>query len=479
MRWVDFKASVKDFWFEFRRQKGGLLGLALLFLLVFTALAAPYITEPDIPDKWPTYWEGNPTNVPPIWYNYFTNKKLAAHEVLTYNDLRITPEQDLGGGIKYYAIEFDYINQYDLPPKDLIIKNIGVKLTDINSPAQITITLVRPDGQTVELLTTELREGSTFQVAKTGAVVNNVFNWAAEFEDPKALAGRTETIKSTMDVMRVIFAKAQPGILINPEPLHGKYTFLIEIFTFNEGDKIDLTPIVITLTGRTYGIMGTDYMGRDLWAGLVWGTRVSLTVGVSVAVLTVLIGISFGVTSAYLGGWRDEFMQRVNEFVASIPVLPILILLGAAFKGHVTLWTIVFLMVIFYWTGIAKVARSMALQIKEQTYVEAARALGAGTGRIIFKHILPQIMPYAFAAMALNVPGAVLTEASLSFLGLGDPTAVTWGQILYDAQTQSATINGYWWWVIPPGLAIALVALTFVLIGVALDRVLNPRLKRL
>jgi len=480
MRWVDVKESIKDFWFEFRRQKGGLLGLFLLALLVFTAFAAPYITEPDIPEKWTAYWEGNPTNVPPVWYNYFTTKKLAPHRILTYKDIKITSEgEDLGGGIRYYAFEFGYNNRYDIPPKDLIIKNIGVNLADLNSPAQIVITVFRPDGQKIELLSVDLVEGSIYQIAKMGAVRNNVFNWALQFEDPKNVEGRVETIKSTMDVMEVIFAKAEPGILINPQPLHGDYKFQVEIFTFNEGDRIDLKQIQIILTGRTYGLMGTDYKGRDLWAGLVWGTRVSLVVGVSVAVLSVLIGIAYGVTSAYLGGWKDEFMQRVNEFVASIPTLPILILLGAAFKGHVTLWTIVFLLVMFGWTGIAKVARSMALQIKEQTYVEAAKALGAGTGRIIFKHIMPQIMPYAFAVMALSVPGAVLTEASLSFLGLGDPTAVTWGQILYDAQTNSATINGYWWWVIPPGLAISLVALTFVLIGVALDRVLNPRLKRL
>ena len=129
--------------------------------------------------------------------------------------------------------------------------------------------------------------------------------------------------------------------------------------------------------------------------------------------------------------------------------------------------------------GIARIARSMSLQIKEQTYIEAAKALGAGNSRIIFKHVLPQLLPYAFAVMALSVPGAVIAEASLSFLGIGDPTAVTWGQILNAAQEQAATTKGYWWWVLPPGLAIAIVGLTFVLIGTALDKILNPRLRRL
>ena len=480
MRWVDLKASIIDFWSEFRRQKGGLLGIFLLFLLIFTALAAPYITSPDVPKKWHTYWEGNPTTVPPTWYNYFTSQKLAPHEVWGVNDVKFEAKgQDMGSGMKYYAFTFTYDNRYDVPPKDIIINNINVNLTNLENPAHIVIKVVRPDGKTVQLLDTDFTSGETFQLAKMGSVRQAVFMWASQYEDQQVVASNRETIISTMDVIKTLFAKAQKGILVNPQALKGQYKFEVQIFTFNPGDKVDFSNMHVIFTGRTYGLMGTDYMGRDLWAGLVWGTRVSLVIGVSVAVLSVLIGIAFGVTSAYLGGWKDEFMQRVNEFVASIPTLPILILLAAAFKGHVTLITIVFLLVMFGWTGIAKVARSMALQIKEETYVEAARALGAGTGRIIFKHIMPQIMPYAFASMALSVPGAVLTEASLSFLGLGDPTKVTWGQILYDAQTNSATLNGYWWWVIPPGVAISIVALTFVLIGIAMDRVLNPRLRRL
>lgn len=130
--------------------------------------------------------------------------------------------------------------------------------------------------------------------------------------------------------------------------------------------------------------------------------------------------------------------------------------------------------------GYDQVARSMALQIKEQTYIEAARALGgASTGRIVFRHIVPQLLPYAFASIALSVPGAILSEAGLSFLGLTSNNMITWGgQMLNAAQQNGATLNGYWWQVIPPGLAIAFVGLIFVLIGVSLDTVLNPKLKR-
>jgi peptide/nickel transport system permease protein len=281
-----------------------------------------------------------------------------------------------------------------------------------------------------------------------------------------------------MDATKVIFGELNENILEAPTPLTGTYTFTI-LVNVPEGSSVSFENAKIIFTGRTYGKLGTDFKGRDLLAGIIWGSRVSLVIGISVAVFSVIVGIFYGVTSAYLGGWSDELMMRFQEFMASIPSLPILILMGAYFGGHIKLWQIVVLLVLFGWVGIARVARSMALQIKEQTYVEAAKALGAGTGRIIFKHMVPQLLPYAFAQMALSVPSAVLSEASLSYLGLGDPTAVTWGQILHDAQVAGAAVNGYWWWVIPPGLAIALVGLTFVLIGTALDRVLNPRLKRL
>jgi len=119
----------------------------------------------------------------------------------------------------------------------------------------------------------------------------------------------------------------------------------------------------------------------------------------------------------------------------------------------------------------------MALQIKEETYVEAAKALGASHARIIFKHMVPILIPYSFASMALNVPSAILYEASVSLLGLGDATIVTWGQILHDAMNGGAVTNGLWWWVVPPGIAIALIGMTFAFIGFAMDTILNPKLR--
>ncbi|ASJ06310.1 ABC transporter permease [Thermococcus pacificus] len=489
MRWVDVKEGIKEFLEEFKREKTGIAGVILLVLLVIVALTAPYTTMPDLPEKWRSsaYWEDNPKNVPPTWYNMFTSQKLVPQQVYYVDDLKIGHPSDTET-----VIEADYTfpEGYYFGPQGIIIKNINVTLNQASQAPTYSIYLKRPDGKTVVLVKNKpLTSSTTIAVGRDATISANIYVWLVNVTEGKEL----DPIQAQMDPIVIMnintlvstaFAKVEPGmkaedVINNPEPLPGNYKLVLDIKNpAPDQNKVILDEMKVTFLGRSYGMMGTDYLGRDLWAGIIWGSRVSLTIGILVSVLSTIIGLTYGVTSAYLGGNMDELMMRINEIFASIPSLPILILIGAT-VGHVTLMFIVFLLVIFGWMGIARIARSMALQIKEQTYIEAARALGAGNGRIIFKHILPQLLPYAFATIALSVPGAVISEASLSFLGIGDPTAVTWGQILNAAQTQSATTKGYWWWVLPPGLGIAVVGLTFVLIGTALDRILNPRLRRL
>jgi peptide/nickel transport system permease protein len=156
-------------------------------------------------------------------------------------------------------------------------------------------------------------------------------------------------------------------------------------------------------------------------------------------------------------------------------VLPILIVMSAIFKPSI--WIIIAALIVFSWVGPVKTVRSMALQLKEETYIEAAKALGAGRWRIIMKHLAPLLLPYSFANMALSVPGTIVFEASLSLLGLGDPSIITWGQILHDAQLSGATLNGLWWWIVPPGLFIAVMGMTFAFLGFAMDKILHPKLR--
>ena len=232
----------------------------------------------------------------------------------------------------------------------------------------------------------------------------------------------------------------------------------------------------LIIGGKAFGLMGTDELRRDLAIGLIWGTPLALLIGISVAVGSVVMGLIYGVYAGFKGKMVDESMMRFNDVIYALPALPFLIILAVTISNSIFLM-IGFLM-IFGWVGIAKVSRSMALQIKIKGYVEASRMMGQKDSKIVFKHIIPQLLPYAFASIAISVPAAITTEAGLSFLGLGDPTFPTWGQILHDANQYGAAARGLWWWIVPPGLMIAITGLAFVFLGNALDAIVNPKLKR-
>jgi len=251
------------------------------------------------------------------------------------------------------------------------------------------------------------------------------------------------------------------------------YTITVTALLLNDQSTFQAPSVVVS--GHVSGLLGTDLSKRDVFTGIVVGIRWALIIGILTSVLTVFVGVVLGVCAAYFGGAVDWLLNRLYEFVYLLPVLPFLIVISAIFKP--TIWTLIAIICLFFWTGPYKPVYSMALQIREETYVEASRALGARPGRVIFRHILPLLLPYSFAVMALSVPAVIVYEASVSLLGLGDSSIVTWGQILHDALGQGAVINNLWWWVVPPGLMIALMGMAFAFLGTALDRILHPRLR--
>ena len=239
--------------------------------------------------------------------------------------------------------------------------------------------------------------------------------------------------------------------------------------------SINIDNLHISIIGGVSGILGTDSSKRDIYSGLVAGLKWALLIGFFTSIIAVFVGVIYGIVAAYFGGKVDTAMMFFWDYFISLPQLPILIVAAAIFKPSI--WTFITILIIFSWAGSVKTVRSIALQIKEETFVEAARALGASHGRIIFRHMAPILIPYSFASMALTVPGSILFEASVSLLGLGDSTVITWGQILNDAYQGNAMINGLWWWIIPPGIAIAIIGMTFAFLGYALDRILHPKLQ--
>jgi peptide/nickel transport system permease protein len=221
--------------------------------------------------------------------------------------------------------------------------------------------------------------------------------------------------------------------------------------------------------------LGTDDSGRSVLTLLIWGSRISLFVGLMATIISMLIGTVVGLTSGYFGGWPGAVLFRLTEWFLVIPFLPLAIVL-ASVLGR-SLVNIVIVIGVTSWPGTALLIRSQVLSIKERAYLERSRALGAGHTHLIRRHVLPNVVPLVFANTTLCVAVAILSETTLSFLGLGDPTRTSWGSMLDDAYSVGAITTGSWWFFVPPGLCVVAVVLAFTLVGQALEAVLNPRLR--
>jgi peptide/nickel transport system permease protein len=221
--------------------------------------------------------------------------------------------------------------------------------------------------------------------------------------------------------------------------------------------------------------LGTDILGRSVLTLTIYGSRISLLVGFAATLLSMLIGSVIGIAAGYYGRWRDTVLMRLTDWFLVIPFLPLAIVLASLIGP--SLPTIIFVIGVTSWPGTARLVRAQTLSVKERPYVERARALGAGGWHLVTRHILPNVFPIIFANTTLTVAIAILSETTLSFLGLGDPLRVSWGSILEFAFSAGASTAGAWWWLLPPGLAIVLVVLAFTMVGYALDEILNPRLR--
>ena len=223
-------------------------------------------------------------------------------------------------------------------------------------------------------------------------------------------------------------------------------------------------------------LLGTDDGGKDVFSSLIYGARVSLIVGFAAAAIALVIGGLVGIVAGYRGGWLGSLLMRITDFFLVIPDLALQIVLVAIIGP--SLGTIIFVIGILGWTTTARLVRSQTLTVRERKYVMRARAIGAGDGHILRRHILPAVLPLMLANMVLVISLAILAESTLAFLGLGDPTVISWGQMLNYAFGRGAVSAGAWWALLPPGFAIVWVVLGTTLLGTALEDALNPRLKR-
>ncbi len=223
-------------------------------------------------------------------------------------------------------------------------------------------------------------------------------------------------------------------------------------------------------------LLGTNDVGQDIFSELLLGSRTSLLIGFSAGILAVVIGVFIGMIAGFRGGLIDNLLMGMTDVVLVIPALPLVILLTVYVRSNI--WLIVAVIGLVSWPNTARVIRSQVLTIRQSGYVESARALGADDGWLMLRHILPNVMPLILAKFVLVVAVAMLMEASLSFLGLGDPSTKSWGMMLRYAYARGGFVRGLWWWYTPPGLCIGLCILGLMFISFGVEAKSDPRLKR-
>lgn len=221
--------------------------------------------------------------------------------------------------------------------------------------------------------------------------------------------------------------------------------------------------------------LGTTLLGRDVMSQMLWGARPALTIGVLTALGTVLIGVNVGLLAGYLGGRVDSILMRITDIFLGLPFLPFIIVL-LSLTGQ-NIWTIIFAMMIVMWRSTARIVRAEVLSLRERQFIAAARTTGASDFDIIYKEIAPNIMPFALVGITFALAWAIITEASIGFLGFGDPNVVSWGSIIYDAYASQMMYRAPWW-VVPPGIAIMVLVTSVYFIGRAYEEVVNPRIKQ-
>ena len=432
-------------------------------------------------DRWsnPMVWADNPKVAPPAWTNALPGTDRVEHQVDTLAqpiEIRTIP----AGEVRIFSSEFQF--NAGEAPSFLSISLNG--LTFSGRPPVVIATLVRPDGAEVNLANipvTAARPGEAAPIRRfyetpervvltTGDVATRGITTVYQ----QRYAGQPVPMNVSDRLNVALFATPDAGANGGLALLPGTYRLQVQLVTADPATEV--APVKIVWGGTVFGWMGTDNLGRDLIEGLLFGFPLALLIATLASLASTVIGAALGVLSGYAGGKTDAVIQRLSDIVSNVPTLPLLIFLVFVLGSQ--LWLIILVLVAFSWPGLTILVRSMVLQVRAGQLVEAARALGASRRRIMVRHVFPQVAPFIIAQMIFFAPGAILAEAGLSFLGLGDTSTPTWGQMLEAGFRTGALYVGYWWWVLPPGLLIVVTAIAFMLLALAMEPIVDPRLRR-
>jgi ABC-type dipeptide/oligopeptide/nickel transport system permease subunit len=489
----------------FARSKRGMLGLIIILGFVITALGAPLITPHDPASIIVTPKIAYKLSKP-VWYKYlFPNENLSENI-----DVTTDPYFKSADAINKLSFEASLANQDAFHTEYVSDKGFP----EGSGPGCMAIvfsrdTGVAPYGEVSASLTATFNYPHSFPpqqfLGKISVLIEDSQDSPVEVNVIFEKVGGSRRIIWTEEDLMVgtggwltpnppadsadYYTKQWLGATLGTEWLKyptkpmfsdtGDYRFGIEL-SFNDTNTeannftVYVDDLFMRVYGNSFGLLGTDQFERDIFTQLVYGARVSLMIGLLTAFFTTVLGLTIGLTAGYVGGVVDQALMRFTDMLLVIPDTALYIVLMAVLNPSI--WTLVMLMTVLGWTGFARITRSQALSLKERPFVEAAKAVGGGRFHIIFRHILPNVMSLAYVALATAVPAAIINEAWLSFLGLYDPTIMTWGRMLEANSIESQGIY-MWWWIIPPGISIAAISLSFILIGYALDDILNPKLR--
>lgn len=456
----------KNFLLVLLKNKLAAVGLFLLLLFVVMAVGAPYLTP---------YQSGGAAVSakynPPAWITLF-NGPVGYSQNAQFSALSLNNPSNLATvtNLQAYSVNLGFASA---SPGGIIQMTETLHYPYLGSPKQIQGSasmnvggaLAIPFNVTAYVDRTD-SAGTTRFVFLPPTTINNTGTFSGTFDSEGSLNQRLG-LSQGFTAAQYVFAA---------EKADYQYVFQIAIPKGFTG-SIDVSEFQLNLLGSTWGIFGTDDVGHDIYTEVLYGSRLSLEVGLVATALGISLGLLIGLLAGYLGKIVDEILMRTADMLLVIPFLPLLIVLVATIGPN--LLYIILLIGFFSWMGFARIIRSQVLSLRERPFVEAAKASGAGTGYITARHIFPNIVSLTYVNLALTVPASIVTEAALSFLGLSDPTVITWGSMLGHAQDVGATVSNLaWWWIVPPGLSIALISLSFILLGYAMDELFNPKLRR-
>lgn len=526
---------IRGFWIDFSHNKVGLVGAAVILSYIAATILIPVLSlgvDPEatdladdlVPPEWITFFNPSLNDLPrtkvyrltPTLDNLSLPEFLRDNEEFSVNKTEDSLTLEFDGVIfpdeSTICIVFDFgsFNYPYLPPRGGGF-NIRFELSadpkyyyNLTNPVtgkNITISTVRAQYNTEVNFTNPL---NTYSIWDAEWSINKL----AYFSQGYNSSGLLEPIDLPPAEERLIKAKQSFSVALSTDiywayrlgftdphgsvdsnelsnalfSSPGNYSLKMYVFVAPVSGKpvyltLSVKSLSIKIKGLLWGFMGTDHLGRDVWSRVVHGIKISLAIGLAAAVISTLMGIVVGVVSGYLGGIIDEALMRLVDILLCLPVLPLLMMLVYMYGRNV--WYIVILIAVFGWQGLSRVIRSQVLSIREAAFVECAVASGASKSYIMFRHLVPNVLPIVLADFVLTVPGAIMTEASLSFIGFGDPTTPTWGREFNIMWTEGGAFSQFaWWWILPPGIAIILLCAAFIFLGHAVDEIVNPRLRR-